>query len=131
MLDPALIPSRLVEPAEKIPVPIEVPHEPGRFRVLYLAYVFCCFSLSLGWDMLRGRLNRQSFARKLRREFERLGGLWIKFGQLMSLRSDVFPREFCVEMARLQDQASGFPTTMARKCIREELGAEAEALFEE
>jgi ubiquinone biosynthesis protein len=130
MLDPALIPTRLIEATEKPPVPIEIPHEPGRFRVLYLAYVFSRFCLSLGWDMLRGRLTRQSFARKLRKEFERLGGLWIKFGQLMSLRSDVFPREFCVEMARLQDQASGFPTEMARQIVREELGSAAEDLFD-
>src|SRR4051812_10744499 len=98
MLDSALIPTRLIEQAEKIPVPIEEPHKPGRFRTLYLAYVCCRFFLSISWDFTRGRLSRQSFARKLRRQFEKLGGLWIKFGQLMSLRSDVFPREFCVEM---------------------------------
>jgi ubiquinone biosynthesis protein len=131
MLDPSLVPTRLLEPSEKHPVLIEEPRKPSRLRTLHLAYVFICFAFRMMWDYLRGRLTRQSFGRKLRKEFENLGGLWIKFGQLISLRSDVFPREFCVELARLQDQATGFPTTMARQCIREELGADAEHLFDE
>jgi ubiquinone biosynthesis protein len=131
MLDPALIPTRLVEPFEKPPIPIEIPRRPSRFRVLFLFVVFASFMLRISWAFLRGRLTRQSFARRLRKEFENLGGLWVKFGQLLSLRSDVFPREFCVEMARLQDQAAGFPTEMARQTIREELGAPVEEIFDQ
>ncbi len=130
MLDPKLIPTRLLEPDEQPPLPLEQPRRPSRFRSLYLVFVFTRFSLGVAWMFLRGRLTRRSFARGLRREFERLGGLWVKFGQLLSLRSDVFPREFCVELARLQDQATGFPPEMAREIIKEELGIPVEDLFD-
>ena len=49
------------------------------------------------------------YAFRLRLAFERLGGLWIKLGQLLSLRADVFSREFCTEMMQLLDLAEGRP----------------------
>ncbi len=130
MLDPKLIPTRLLEPAETPSPEITIPDPPSRFRVFYLIRTVAVCFLGIAWLFVRRRLTRQLFAQRLRAMCESLGGLWIKFGQLMSLRSDVFPREFCVELARLQDKARGFPTEMARQIIEEELGAPIQEVFD-
>jgi ubiquinone biosynthesis protein len=131
MLRPDLMPTRLLEPTEQRPLVLERPSRPSRIRSFYVFFVFVrFFARTLGMFLQRS-LTTKSFARALRREFEQLGGLWVKFGQLLSLRSDVFPRDFCVELARLQDQATGFPSDMARAIIKEELGLPPEDLFDE
>jgi ubiquinone biosynthesis protein len=61
---------------------------------------------------------------------EELGGLWIKAGQLLSLRIDIFSRELCAEFSRLQHQAEGFPTAVARRIIEEDLGSPIEVIFD-
>src|SRR3954447_11882166 len=99
MLDPKMIPSRLVEPAEVKPVDIREPNKPSRFHLFYLAALFSRFGLQCLWLKLRGRLTSREYAHRLRAVFEQLGGLWVKLGQLLSLRSDVFSREFCQELA--------------------------------
>jgi ubiquinone biosynthesis protein len=67
----------------------------------------------------------------LREAFERLGGFWIKFGQLLSLRSDVFSQEFCRELGRLQDQVTAFPSKVAKEIIERELGGPLEHYFDQ
>jgi ubiquinone biosynthesis protein len=131
MLDPKMIPTRLVEPAEVKPVVIKVPNRPSRFHLLYLTAFFLRCYLGVLWLWVRRRLTREEHARRLRLAFEHLGGVWIKLGQLLSLRTDVFSREFCVELARLQAQAEGFPPEMARQIIEAELGGPVETYFEE
>src|SRR5215510_12830646 len=115
MLDQNLIPTRLVEPAEIKPILIKTPTRPSRLHVLSLGWVFFRFFLSIGWLKLRRKLTPQEYSHRLRLIFEGLGGLWIKLGQLLSLRTDVFSREFCLELSRLQDRAEGFPPEMARQ----------------
>jgi ubiquinone biosynthesis protein len=130
MLDRNLIPTRLVEPAELRPVIIKVPRPPSRFHVVYLSFVFIKFFLAALLPALFGRLTRSEYARRLRVVFEDLGGAWIKLGQLLSLRTDVFSREFCLEMSKLQAKAEGFPVEMARQIIEQELGVPLENYFE-
>ena len=55
---------------------------------------------SLGGDELGRELIR---ARRLRAELERLGGVFIKVGQLLSVRTDLYPWEVCREFANLLD----------------------------
>jgi ubiquinone biosynthesis protein len=62
---------------------------------------------------------------------EDLGGLWIKAGQLASLRIDMFSREFCHELSKLQSQADGFTPAVARQIIEEDIGCPIEAVFDE
>ncbi len=131
MLDPKLIPTRLVEPAEVDPVVIKMPTRPSRFHLLYLTTFFLRVYLGMLWLWVRRQLTRQEHARRLRLAFEQLGGVWIKLGQLLSLRTDVFSREFCLELSRLQAQAEGFPPEIARQIIEDELGVPVETFFED
>ena len=67
--------------------------------------------------------------RRVRALLERLGGLWIKVGQLLSLRIDLFSVDFCQELAGLQDRVPGFPGEDARRLIEQELGRPLHEIF--
>ncbi|KAH9793758.1 protein ACTIVITY OF BC1 COMPLEX KINASE 7 [Citrus sinensis] len=60
---------------------------------------------------------------------------WTYFGgftedkQLSSTRSDLFPREYVDELAKLQDRAPAFSPEKARSLIETELGAPIDQLF--
>ena len=47
------------------------------------------WALGALWLRARGHWDRESNARRVRRLLEDLGGIWIKVGQLLSLRADV------------------------------------------
>ena len=53
--------------------------------------------------------------------FEHFGGLWVKLGQLLSLRTDMFSDAMCRELSRLQFEAVGFPAELAVAEIEKEL----------
>jgi len=70
---------------------------------------------------LLGRLDDETEAVMTRRLFERLSGMWIKVGQLLSLRTDLMSEAMCRELASLQYQMRGFSPEVARRVIEEEL----------
>lgn len=61
---------------------------------------------------------------------ERFGGIWIKVGQLISLRNDALPADFCDELSKLQHRAIGFPVQIARAIIEKELGKSIDEVFQ-
>ncbi|KAL2666218.1 hypothetical protein GLYMA_02G308600v4 [Glycine max] len=89
------------------------------------------------WAYLRGfteakqKSRRRKTASWLRERVLQLGPTFIKLGQLSSTRSDLFPREFVDELAKLQDMVPAFSPKKARKFIESELGAPINILFEE
>lgn len=62
-------------------------------------------------------------------QLEELGGMWIKVGQLLAMRADLFGRPFCQPLSALQDRATGFPGEVARAIVEDELGAPLESVF--
>jgi len=81
---------------------------------------------------LRGRQleeGRRKLAADVRDTLIRLGPTFIKIGQLMSTRVDVFPPEVLEELSRLQNEVPGFPAERALCIIREELGNSVEQLY--
>ncbi|MBE0476411.1 MAG: AarF/ABC1/UbiB kinase family protein [Coriobacteriia bacterium] len=73
--------------------------------------------------------RRATFARATREAFEELGPTFVKLGQLVSVRPDVFAPELVFEMERLQDRVAPLPAARVRETIRREFGREPEALF--
>ncbi len=59
---------------------------------------------------------------RLRRIFEELGPVFIKFGQLLSTRRDLLPDAFADELAKLQDHVPPFPGEAARAIAAAALG---------
>lgn len=69
--------------------------------------------------------------RLLRWGMTTLGATFIKLGQVMSTRPDLFPPEMIDELRRLQDQLPAFSYRRARIAIEAELGKSVEELFVE
>lgn len=68
-------------------------------------------------------------AARLRQTFQRLGGTFIKVGQQMSIRTDVFHPITCQELENLQDDAEPIPEDHVREVIRLQTGGPVEASF--
>ena len=67
-----------------------------------------------------GTLKIPSPAR-IRQALEDLGPSFIKLGQLMSTRADVFPPAYIDEFRKLQDSVAPFPFRLARRVVETEL----------
>ena len=74
---------------------------------------------------------QKGLARRILNTLTGLGPCFIKLGQALSTRPDLVRRDWLEELTRLQDDLPAFPHSIALACIREELGAPAEELFEE
>jgi ubiquinone biosynthesis protein len=88
--------------------------------------VFTTASRFRGGDRLAREIRS---ARLLRRELERLGGVFVKVGQLLSVRTDQYPWEVCQEFRKLLDHVVPFPGEVAERLISEELKAPLAAIF--
>jgi len=130
MLDETLLPTLLERAKERRPVEIRAPAPEPRFPFARVASRFGGQLLGRWWRRLTGRTDPDAEAVRLRELFEELGGLWIKIGQLASLRTDVFSPETCRELATLQHRAVGFPLPLVEKILRQEYGAELDSIFQ-
>ena len=66
---------------------------------------------------------------RLREALERLGPIFVKFGQVLSTRRDLLPPDIADELARLQDRVPPFPSTVAVATIERAFGKPLEAVF--
>lgn len=73
----------------------------------------------------------QPLGARLRMALEQLGPVWIKFGQMMSTRRDLFPPQIADQLAMLQDRVAPFDGALARRQIELSLGAAIETLFDD
>ncbi len=75
------------------------------------------------------KLATPEFARRLRLTLEDCGGMFVKFGQIASTRSDLLPEELTTELAQLQSSARPIDADAVRGVIEGELGATVEEEF--
>ncbi len=73
--------------------------------------------------------KRLSRAERVRKVLEELGPTFVKFGQVMSLRSDLLPDDVIVELRKLQDTVPPFSVKEVKSVIVEELGKSVEELY--
>src|SRR5690349_10382554 len=66
---------------------------------------------------------------RLAAALQEMGPSFIKLGQALSTRADLFSEEVAADLARLQDHLPAFPGAEARRTIELELGHPIEALF--
>lgn len=79
--------------------------------------------LSLGRDLSAPRGER------LRLALERLGPIFVKFGQVLSTRRDLLPPDIADELARLQDRVPPFSSDLAVSIIEQALGQPVDVVF--
>lgn len=77
-----------------------------------------------------GDARRAQFARHTRLAFEELGPAFVKLGQLVSVRPDMFGPHLVFEMEALQDRVPALPASRIREVIEREFGAPVDELFE-
>lgn len=65
----------------------------------------------------------------LRRAMERLGATFVKLGQVMSSRPDLFEPETIVELRKLQDQLPPFALSHVERIVAEDLGRPVSEVF--
>ena len=66
---------------------------------------------------------------RLRLGLERLGPIFVKFGQVLSTRRDLLPEDIADELAKLQDRVPPFPAAQSRALVEQALGKPVEELF--
>ena len=77
----------------------------------------------------RARLDAPRGAR-LRMALERLGPIFVKFGQVLSTRRDLLPLDVADELALLQDRVPPFPGAQAVMLIEKAFGKRLTDIFE-
>jgi len=78
------------------------------------------------------RLRRKggdSRALRLRLAFEELGPVFMKFGQMLSTRRDLLPRDIADELEKLQDRVPPFASALARSTVEAAYGRPLEQVF--
>jgi ubiquinone biosynthesis protein len=78
-----------------------------------------------------GELARLEPPARARRALEEMGPTFVKLGQILATRMDLFPPEWIAEFEKLQDQAPSVPFDQIRKQLNEDLGASPEEVFAE
>jgi len=66
---------------------------------------------------------------RIRRALEELGPTFVKLGQVLATRVDLFPPEYIAEFEKLQDAVPAIPFDQLRVQLEEDLGCLAEACF--
>lgn len=66
---------------------------------------------------------------RLRRALEDLGPIFVKFGQVLSTRRDLLPRDIADELAKLQDRVPPFPSEQVLERLEKVYGKPVDQVF--
>jgi ubiquinone biosynthesis protein len=111
---------------------LDVPDMPDLSRALRISVQFFKFvflaTLSFLYHRLRGKPDNRT-PQLLRQTLERLGGLFVKFGQFIAMRPDIASPNFVREAEQLLDKVPPFDGKIALATIEKELKRPVAALF--
>jgi len=85
--------------------------------------------LPLGKRLLLRVKEPENLPVRLRKVFEELGGAYLKLGQLLSLRSDLVPQEYCDEFKKLLDHVPPIRFAIIEHRVRTELAQSLGHMF--
>lgn len=105
----------------------------GVWVALLLAFhaIVWFFGWIAAWAAFQGKAARQDwFARRLARLLVDLGATFVKVGQIMSTRPDLFPPHVIRALVKLQDDVGSFAFKHVERTFREEFGKAPADLFE-
>ena len=130
MINKKYIPTPIVEKKNRKKVKMVEKLEARRLSTPYVIWRFLVYFLGVQIRRFTGKSDIQKTATQLREIFEEFGGFWVKVGQVLALRTDLFPNEICEQLRSLQYEAVGFPFEIARSTIESELGGPIDQIFE-
>ena len=130
MINKRYIPTPIIEKKKRKKVKVVEKLDTRRLSTPYVIWRFLVYFLGVQIRRFTGRSDIQKTATQLREIFEEFGGFWVKVGQVLALRTDLFPNEICDELRNLQYEAVGFPFEIARSTIESELGGPIDQIFE-
>ncbi|GLR76274.1 ubiquinone biosynthesis regulatory protein kinase UbiB [Aliivibrio sifiae] len=87
--------------------------------------------LRRGLFWIKNKYPEKPLGERLRLALQELGPVWIKFGQMMSTRRDLFPPHLADQLALLQDQVAPFDGQLAKDQMEIALGGPLENWFTE
>jgi ubiquinone biosynthesis protein len=88
-------------------------------------------AVASGFGLRPRAARRSAWATQTRLALQELGPAFIKLGQLVSVRPDLFGPELVFELAKLQDAVPALPGEAIREVIGREFSASPEELFAE
>lgn len=124
------LPTPLIEDKARPPIAIEPAPPPPRRRGMQVMRTLAGPVMRLTRATKTPNADWTKVAEDLAQALQSLGGVWVKAGQLLSLRADIFPVVLCDRLARLQSRAVGFPPETARQVIEEDLGRPIDEMFD-
>ena len=74
--------------------------------------------------------QNEPIAVRIRKAMEKLGPLYVKFGQSLSTRPDLLPDDIAMELSKLQDDVPPFEATLAELEIKNAFGKPSSELFD-
>lgn len=75
--------------------------------------------------------KEKPYGMRLRLALQELGPVWIKLGQMLATRRDLFAPELADQLALLQDKVEPFDGKIARRIMEQALGGSLETWFED
>ena len=114
-------------------------------RFLKIIYVVFAYGLDefifarrgLGWlrvltkALLFWRPIKRSRGERLRLALERLGPIFVKFGQILSVRPDLIPEDIVFELSKLQDRVPPFSSDEVIATLNQSFGESYTRIFRE
>jgi len=75
------------------------------------------------------RIGQEDLPVKFRQALEKLGPVFVKFGQILSTRADLLPKDFILELEKLQTSVEPFGFYEARRIVEENFNRPLEKVF--
>ncbi|AHG76367.1 ubiquinone biosynthesis protein UbiB [Mannheimia varigena USDA-ARS-USMARC-1296] len=80
---------------------------------------------------VKNQHSERPYGVRLRLALQELGPVWIKLGQMLATRRDLFAPELADQLALLQDNVEPFEGKVARQIMEQALGGSLETWFED
>lgn len=80
---------------------------------------------------VKNQHSEKPYGVRLRLALQELGPVWIKLGQMLATRRDLFAPELADQLALLQDNVEPFEGKVARQIMEQALGGSLETWFED
>lgn len=103
----------------------------GLFQILRLNERITKFAILIElllW-FIPPKLANEPLPKRVKIAFEKLGPVFVKFGQLLSTRPDLIPAEYMEELAKLQSQVRPFSSKLSREIIESALKHPIQKVF--